>query len=297
MFEIKYRNKFDGLGIGRVARDENFTEKLPYFYNEYELQYIFEGTRLFFANGRCYKLSSGCVAIIDKNMIPKTCIIGGEYHDRLLIEMTGAAVSSLTESLNFDFNEFFKENYGVLDLRDSAPFEQAVLRLEQEVMNGGRNQEFRVKLGVLELLDLLDRNRDRRVPVYESDNVKSSISKQLRIHEIADYIAEHYWEIDSVEELSQTFYMSKSYLCRMFKEVINFTVSEYINYYRIAASKGYLLDSDYSITEIANLLGYDSLTYFERVFKKSMSVTPLRYRKLHQSYRETQLKEKNNKEN
>ena len=124
--------------------------------------------------------------------------------------------------------------------------------------------------------------------MYESDNVKSSISKQLRIHKIADYIAEHYREIDSVEELSQIFYMSKSYLCRMFKEVINFTVSEYINCYRIAASKGYLLDSDYSITEIANLLGYDSLTYFERVFKKSMSVTPLRYRKLHQSYREMQ---------
>lgn len=181
----------------------------------------------------------------------------------------GAAVSSLTESLNFDFEGFFKENYGVLDLRNNAQFEQAVLRLEQEVMNGGRNQKFRVKLSVLELLDLLDRNRDCRVPVYESDNVKSSILKQLRIHEIADYIAEHYREIDSVEELSQT-------------------VSEYINCYRIAASKGYLLDSDYSITEITNLLGYDSLTYFERVFKKSMSVTPLRYRKLHQSYREMQ---------
>ena len=88
----------------------------------------------------------------------------------------GAAVSSLTESLNFDFEGLFKENYGVLDLRNNAQFEQAVLRLEQEVMNGGRNQEFRVKLSVLELFCLIEigtavclcTNRTTLKAVYQS---------------------------------------------------------------------------------------------------------------------------------
>ena len=73
--------------------------------------------------------------------------------------------------------------------------------------------------------------------------------------------------------------MSKAYLCRIFREVTNFTISEYINLYRIAASKQFLMKEEMSMAEIANRLGYDSLTYFERVFKKQMTVTPLQYRK------------------
>jgi AraC-like DNA-binding protein len=39
------------------------------------------------------------------------------------------------------------------------------------------------------------------------------------------------------------------------------------------------MDESMSMGEIANRLGYDSLTYFERVFKKQMTVSPLQYRK------------------
>jgi len=73
--------------------------------------------------------------------------------------------------------------------------------------------------------------------------------------------------------------MSRSYLCRIFKEVTNFTVSEYVNLFRIAASREYLLNREMTMTEIANRLGFNSLTYFERVFKQLMSVTPGEYRK------------------
>ncbi len=96
---------------------------------------------------------------------------------------------------------------------------------------------------------------------------------------MADYIAENYDKIGSVSMLADQFYMSKAYLCRIFKEVTNFTISEYINLYRIVASKQYLMDENMSMGEIANRLGYDSLTYFERVFKKQMTVSPLQYRK------------------
>ena len=81
------------------------------------------------------------------------------------------------------------------------------------------------------------------------------------------------------DELAGRFYMSRSYLCRIFKEVTNFTVSEYVNLFRIAASREYLLNREMTMTEIANRLGFNSLTYFERVFKQLMSVTPGEYRK------------------
>ena len=44
-----------------------------------------------------------------------------------------------------------------------------------------------------------------------------------------------------------------------------------------------LENSSASISEVASALGYDSVTYFERVFKKFMNVTPLKYKKTHQT--------------
>lgn len=57
-----------------------------------------------------------------------------------------------------------------------------------------------------------------------------------------------------------------------------YTISEYTNIHRIRA-KRYLEETDMSISEIAHALGYESLTYFERMFKTYMTLSPLKYRK------------------
>lgn len=71
----------------------------------------------------------------------------------------------------------------------------------------------------------------------------------------------------------------KSYICRIFKEVTGYTISEYTNIHRIRKAKRYLEETDMSISQIANALGYESLTYFERTFKTYMTLSPLKYRK------------------
>lgn len=47
MFFNTYQEKFNGLGIGRIERGENFTANFGYYHNEYQIQYIFHGERLF----------------------------------------------------------------------------------------------------------------------------------------------------------------------------------------------------------------------------------------------------------
>jgi len=61
--------------------------------------------------------------------------------------------------------------------------------------------------------------------------------------------------------------------------VTGFSVNEYKNINRIKKSRHYLCHSDYSITEISDMLGFENLTYYERVFKKYAGITPLKYRK------------------
>ncbi len=280
MYNSLYRYDFGGAAVGRVERNQNFTASLGFYHNEYQIQYIFGGERYFFADGTCYKMEPGCIALIDKKAIAKTCIIGGQYHDRMLIELEEKSFLGIAGPLGLDVSNLFTVHHGVYYVGDNDRAGSFLKKVEQIVEHVEQpNAGVRFKLAVLEFLVDSPLWDGKRVENINDRTARSSAEKQKRVHEVADYIADHYAEITSVDQLSERFFMSKSYLCRIFREVTNFTISEYVNLYRIAASKEYLVDERYSMTEIANLLGYDSLTYFERVFKKQMSISPLQFRK------------------
>jgi YesN/AraC family two-component response regulator len=90
---------------------------------------------------------------------------------------------------------------------------------------------------------------------------------------------EHYSEIYGLEDLAGIFYLDKSYLSRIFKEVTNFTVNEFINLQKIDHARNLILDDSLSIEDISKKLGYERLSYFDRVFKKYVGMSPLQYRK------------------
>ena len=281
MYRIFYREEYEGLGIGRVERDQDFTTSLGFYRNEFQIQYIFRGERLFFCEGECYRMTEGCLAFIDKKKIAKTCIIGGKYHDRLLIEMKESSFTYLGELLGIDLEAFFSTHHGVYNVGGNPVFREILERLEDIILHDDSEMKAaRIKTEVLQIILRQKEWENLRCGRFSEQGLEPHVEKHKRVHQVADYIAENYKSIDSVDELASRFYMSDSYLCRIFKEVTNYTISEYINLYRIAAGRMMLQDEKYNMTEIANLLGYDSLTYFERVFKKQVGMTPLQYRKL-----------------
>lgn len=280
MFEEIYKGEFDGIAVGRVSRNQNFTTALGFYHNEYQIQYIYGGERYFFYEGVCYRMMPGTITIIDKAKIAKTNIIGGNSHDRMLIELKEGTIAPLCSLLGIDVKKFFSDHHGVYQVGDDEFVQNTLKTIEQLVM--GKKDKLtagRIKMEILKLIFEQGRWEKRKLGKFTEVGVQPHIEKQKRVHQVADYIAENYDKIGSVTMLADQFYMSKAYLCRIFKEVTNFTISEYINLYRIVASKQYLMDENMSMGEIANRLGYDSLTYFERVFKKQMTVSPLQYRK------------------
>ena len=96
----------------------------------------------------------------------------------------------------------------------------------------------------------------------------------------------------SLDELAQAFYLNKSYLSRIFKKATGYTVTEYINIYRIQESQKLLEDTDMSIADVAQAVGYENMTYYNRVFKKYVETSPLQYRKKQIAYKQG-LREKN----
>ena len=107
----------------------------------------------------------------------------------------------------------------------------------------------------------------------------STQPKHRKVDEAASYIINHYDESLSLEMISDHFYADKCYLSRIFKEVSGFTVNEYINMIRIRHARELLSSSSMSITEVSESVGYETITYFERVFNQYAQTSPSRYRK------------------
>ena len=105
------------------------------------------------------------------------------------------------------------------------------------------------------------------------------VEKLDRIGEVLHFIHTNFDKEISLEQLSQTFYLSPYYLCREFKKHTNTTIVQYLNVTRIMNAQRKLLETNHSITEISRETGFSNITHFNRVFKSITGVSPSQFRK------------------
>ncbi|MFC0391777.1 helix-turn-helix domain-containing protein [Paenibacillus mendelii] len=100
-----------------------------------------------------------------------------------------------------------------------------------------------------------------------------------RFDPIYEYIEENYQSKIMVEDLAKQVNMSRFYFCRLFKEITNKTISEYVNFVRINKSEYLLRNTSMSISEIALATGFNDIYYFSRLFKTYKKVSPSKIRR------------------
>lgn len=93
-----------------------------------------------------------------------------------------------------------------------------------------------------------------------------------------DYIYNHLHSKITLSELAQETGLSESYLSKLFRKEMGATISQYISQKRVEAAENLLKYSDYSCTDIANYLCFNSESYFIQVFKSYTKMTPKEYR-------------------
>lgn len=97
------------------------------------------------------------------------------------------------------------------------------------------------------------------------------------IKKAVDYIDLNFTDRLTLTSIANEIGVSPSHLSRKFKNDTNMTVTEYINRKRVEEVKFYLDMGKFSFTEIALMVGFNDLNYFDRVFKKITSLTPSQY--------------------
>ena len=137
-------------------------------------------------------------------------------------------------------------------------------------------------------LDDLGRSLEKAVSIIqqrrlqnkqESPNVEVHKGEDLLQDKVFPFVESHLEEQFSVSDIADYVALNPQYLMRLFKKETGLSILEYVTQKRIERAKELLMKTDWSLTVIAEKVGYLNYTYFMKVFKAQESLTPGEYRK------------------
>lgn len=154
--------------------------------------------------------------------------------------------------------------------------EQLYEKMYLEFTSKGINYVELLRLSLCELLLKIHRFYQQNHASPESAVIKY---RHQLIPDCIQYLRENYSKKVTIEELSNNFFLSKSYLSSLFKKATGSGVVEYLQHIRIERACELLTNTTLSITEISTQVGYTDYRFFNKSFKKITGVTAHEYRK------------------
>lgn len=148
--------------------------------------------------------------------------------------------------------------------------EQLYEKMYLEFTSKGINYVELLRLSLCELLLKIHRFYQQNHASPESAVIKY---RHQLIPDCIQYLRENYSKKVTIEELSNNFFLSKSYLSSLFKKATGSGVVEYLQHIRIERACELLTNTTLSITEISTQVGYTDYRFFNKSFKKITGVT------------------------
>lgn len=114
---------------------------------------------------------------------------------------------------------------------------------------------------------------------YEGENLEEDEEQLERYHRIVKYLSNNYMNKVSLQDIAEKEFLSSQYLSYKIKDTFGLGFNEYLNQIRVEESTKLLLDTDRSISDISEEVGFSHVRYYNKHFKIHYNMTPLQYRK------------------
>ncbi len=192
------------------------------------------------------------------------------YHsDRSPLLSTGSHLLSIQDSI---LHQLLKLYYEALTQQTDAAGTQAILHAAYMRLHYQLDQH----RPVVSNSSWLDPMQEMEIKLTDTQSKHQALCR-----DVIDYIHNHLHTPLSIESLATHFNISAFHLNRVFRAVQDTTVMHYVTELRIKAAKRILAQDDEQIKEIAQLVGFASVTSFCTVFRRHTGLTPNQYRKKH----------------
>jgi len=133
-------------------------------------------------------------------------------------------------------------------------------------------------LCLLEILQILAISHEVSELNEQDTSIKLFLNDKIRMGTIYKYIHANYNESPDVNKVAASVHLSTSAFCRYFKKQTKMTFTEFVNQYKITQAKTLLLQ-DKNISEVCYDVGFESLSYFNKLFKKINGENPSAFKK------------------
>lgn len=122
------------------------------------------------------------------------------------------------------------------------------------------------------LLQTLEKEATSSIVTSKNDHLHQTV--QL----IITYIENNYAQDLSIEQLATTYFISPTYLSKIFKEITGYSPINYLIQVRLKQAYNLLLNDEFTIKEIAKSVGYEDAYHFSKSFKKQYGCSPSQFR-------------------
>ncbi|OJV12449.1 MAG: AraC family transcriptional regulator [Dyadobacter sp. 50-39] len=139
---------------------------------------------------------------------------------------------------------------------------------------------FEQLLALLGILKIMADSADAIVLNPKPAGVKSFRKEQFRMQQIYAYVETHFDRAPDVNEVAAAVNLTTPAFCRFFKTQARMTFTDFVNQYRVNQAKNLLLQ-DRSVSEACFAVGFESLSYFNKLFRKVVGENPSAFKKRH----------------
>lgn len=253
-----------------VVKSEGYGSIVSHSHEFVELVYVVRGEGENILDDKRVPVKSGDIFVIaDREVRHSLCPIGDP-----------ASFSIINIIFPFDFYKF---NYALLPpdqvfTEEELPNAKRLVELIKEEYESKRLQYMEVtysltKVLLTQIFRCLPTRRAKRKNVETSE-------KQVNeyIETAVEFIHKNFDKPIEVDDVAAACGLCKQYLQRLFKRERDTSILAFIIKYRIEQSCRYLLNTDYPVVKVAQMVGFNDLKYFYSKFKQIVGYTPIRYK-------------------
>lgn len=272
-------------GVPIIARYYDY-ERFTYpwhFHSEFEIIYVEESVGERFVADSMEPFCPGDVILLGNN-VPHYLKSAPMYYDtNPLLRVKGVVIQFKQDFLS----------HGINNYTDLKHVKQLLSQSERGIhFPASDNQAMIEKINLLPtykginrivhlllLLDEMAKAGNRRLLGTAQFNNSLSLFTDNRLEKVLSYVTFHYTETINLDKIAAMVPMNTTSFCRYFKEKSGKTFTEYVLELRIGYACKLLVGNLMDISQISIECGFNTMTHFNRIFKRNTGLTPSEYRK------------------
>ena len=232
-----------------------------------ELFYVVDGKGEFNIQGQRFPVKPNDFVIINPQVEHTELSSPDEPLEYIVLGIRGLSFSNLTPVSEGG------HPFSFFNLRDE---QKDILRYLNAMVQEATSQQMSYELVCHNLLEIL------LIKILRHQHFDLEVGKQSKatkdISFIKHYLETYYHESIQLEDLASMTHLSRFYIFHSFKKEIGMSPMEYLIDIRIKESKILLRTTNYSISQVADIVGFTTPTYFSKQFRKSTGISPTDYR-------------------